>query len=258
MSLTRHKLTKAEIVEHAAQARQMQTLGIEIGISQEWLRVAEESARLNAGVEIEQVGGLHESTIFELESGRWGCVIPVKITNQAPKPIYYGDVQLRMPWEDDLFDWLTPIQVPVRSREKRGGRGYQAYRFPGRLGLEFPYKEVANHILLEGRCLSPKRPVTGLLLAIGGLMPDHLQHGQWLDVTLAIIGTDHREYSQQIQLWTERLESRPKPVTRRSGLRDDSGYSGVMPMPSDLGSNVNSGARRILAYNTQNVGATKA
>ena len=53
-------------------------------------------------------------------------------------------------------------------------------------------------------------------------MQAHLQHGQWLDVTLAIIGPDHREYTQQIQLWTERLESRPKPVTRRNKLRDDS------------------------------------
>ena len=40
-------------------------------------------------------------------------------------------------------------------------------------------------------------------------MPHDLRHGQWLKPTLALIASDHREYTAQIQLWTDRLEGRP-------------------------------------------------
>jgi len=211
MSLTRRKLTKAEIVDHVARARQMQAFGIEVEIPQDWLRVAAAYQQVSAGVEIEQFGGLNESTVFELASGRLGYVIAAMITNQTAKPIYCGDVQLRVPWEDEFFEWLSPIEVPGKFRKQRDS-SYQAYRFPDKLGLELPYDDVVNHILMEGQALLPGRPVRGLLLATGGIMPPDLQHGQWLSAALVIVGTDHREYSQEIQLWTERLESRPKPV----------------------------------------------
>ena len=37
-------------------------------------------------------------------------------------------------------------------------------------------------------------------------MPYDLRHGQWLKPTLALIASHHREYTAQLQLWTERLE----------------------------------------------------
>lgn len=43
-------------------------------------------------------------------------------------------------------------------------------------------------------------------------MPDELCHGQWLDLSLAIIGSDHTKYATTIRLPAERLE-RPKTVT---------------------------------------------
>ena len=227
MSQNRSKLTKAEKVEHVARARQMQALGIEVEISEDWLRVAAEYEQRDTRVEIEQIGGTAESAIFELGLGQWGCVISAMITNQTSKAIYPVDVQLRMPWEVELFVWLTPLTVRRSSRRKRD-RTYQCYRFSGKSGLEFPYKEVVNHFLTEERPLSPKRPVSGLLLATGGPLPAHVQNGQLLGATLAIVGSDHREYTQQIQLGVERLASRPKPAIRRSTLRDDPGELGVM------------------------------
>lgn len=226
MPTTRQKPTKAEIVEHVARARQMQALDIEVAISEEWLRIAAEYDQRNTRVEIEQFGGIHESTIFELESGCVGYIVGVRITNQTSK-VLDADLQLRMPWEDDLFEWLPPLKAPLKFRTKADS-SYQTYRFPGKSGIEFQYETVLNHVLLEGEGLPPGRPLRGLLLATGGLMPPHLQHGQWLSGTLAIMGSDHREYQQQVQLWTERLESRPKPVTRRSSLHDDSEHSGVL------------------------------
>ena len=37
-------------------------------------------------------------------------------------------------------------------------------------------------------------------------MPHDLRHGQWLKPTLALIASNHREYTAQICLWTARLE----------------------------------------------------
>jgi hypothetical protein len=137
----------------------------------------------------------------------------------------YVEVELRLPWNDEMFDWLTATEIPLHFRRKPD-RSYRAYRFPGKLALELPCKEVLNHRLAEGGCLPTKRPVRGLLLATGGLMPAGLRHGQWLDATLAFIDSDHNEYIQTIKLSTERLELRPSEmVRRRSRLRDDLGNS---------------------------------
>jgi len=47
MSVTRSRLTKAEIIENLASARKMQALGSHICIPPEWLRVAENSKMPN-------------------------------------------------------------------------------------------------------------------------------------------------------------------------------------------------------------------
>jgi hypothetical protein len=219
MSVTRSGLTKAEIIENVARAREMQALGSQICIPQEWLRVAEECEQPKAKLEILQVGAIHDSRIFELDSGRAGYMIDLRLTNHTSRPMYV-DVELRLPWHDEMFDWLMATEIPSHFRGKDGS--YRAYRFPGRHALEFPCEEVLNHRLAEGGCLPIKRPVRGLLLASGGLLPADLKHGQGLDGTLALIDSDHNEYIQTIKLWTERLELRPSVmVRRRTRLRDD-------------------------------------
>jgi hypothetical protein len=52
-------------------------------------------------------------------------------------------------------------------------------------------------------------------------MPHYVRHGQWLEPTLALTASDHREYTAQIRLWTDRLESsRPqeRPVFIKTRL----------------------------------------
>src|SRR2546425_10838414 len=174
--------------------------------------------RENEKLEIAQVGGIHDSSIFELPDGRAGCRIVLLITNQTSRAIHTPEVELRTSsWEDDFFQWLEPLSIQVRNSRKPD-TSYQVYRFPGPSGLELQYDQVLNHILLEDQSVAPERPFKGFLLAVGGRMPAELRHGQFIDVTLAIIGSDHTEYTQSICLWTERLETRPKAMERRSNL----------------------------------------
>jgi hypothetical protein len=50
----------------------------------------------------------------------------------------------------------------------------------------------------------------------------------WFYPRLVAYGcSDHTEYTQEIKLWTGRLESRPKPIKRRVSSLEDSGESAV-------------------------------
>jgi hypothetical protein len=62
-------------------------------------------------------------------------------------------------------------------------------------------------------------------------MPHDLRHGQWVKPTLALIASNHCEYSAQIQLWTERLEVDQKRATKmRSLYRDPLGFEVGSPV----------------------------
>lgn len=45
-------------------------------------------------------------------------------------------------------------------------------------------------------------------------MPHDLRHGQWLEPTLALIASNHREYTAQIQLWTAWRSTKKGPQER--------------------------------------------
>jgi len=227
MPITRRQLTRVEMAEYFVRAQEMRAAGIDMNIPQKWGHQAAEEQKKSVILEIEQKGGIHDNLIFEMESGGVGCVIDLVITNQTCRPIYCVKVELRTPWEDDFFEWLPATRIDVKIKEKRYS-SYQAYRFPGRLGLEYPYKEVINHSLLDRGSLQPKHPCRGLLLATGGLMPAYLQHGQWQEVTLAILCADHSVYTEKIVLWTERLLSRRKPIKRRNNLPKGSEDGGAL------------------------------
>jgi hypothetical protein len=157
------------------------------------------------GIEIEQVGGILESSIFELPGGLTGYMVCVAVTNQTSQTIYCRDVELRMFWEDSLFQWMA---------DPRETRGPESYRFPGRGSPELPRDQVINHVLLEDGALTPRRPLEGWLLATGRPMPDTLRDRQGLDATLAIYASNRIEYMETIHLWTERLPVKPKFASR--------------------------------------------
>ena len=156
-------------------------------------------------IEIEQAGGILESSIFELRSGLTGYMVYVVVTNQTAQTIYCRDLQIRVPWEDSLFQWM---------QDPRETRGSEVYRFPGKGSPEFPRDQVINHALLDVRALTPRRPLEGWLLATGGPMPGTLRDRQELDAILAIFASSHVEYTATVRLWTERLAVKPKFATR--------------------------------------------
>jgi hypothetical protein len=194
----------------------------------------------NAEVEICQVGGVHESMVFELPDSRTGYILDLEITNQTSKAIYCSETELRMQWVDAMFDWLPDPRetgrtvlyfVRKKGRRERVDVDSESYCFSGGTQLEYPRDVVLNHVLLKGCVLQPSCPLKGLLLAIGGPMPQDLRHGQWLKPTLALIASNHREHTAQLQLWTERLEIDQKRATRTSDLhRDRPGFEMGSPV----------------------------
>lgn len=170
-------------------------------------------------VEIEQVGGVHDSALFELRDGRAGFRAAIAVTNQTSRGIDVVEIELQSGCMGSDWDWLTPQQIRWRDQKKNRYCGYQAYVFPGNGGgLQLQYDDVLNHLLLEHGRLPSKRRLEGWLLAVGGPMPMELRHGQWLDLSLAIIGADHMEYAETIRLWTERLEPMLRKMPPRTGL----------------------------------------
>jgi hypothetical protein len=178
-------------------------------------------------VEIEQVGGIHDSRIFELQDGRIAFMADIAVTNQSTRAIDVVDIELRTDWGSSYWEWLTPRWVRSQGHAKRDV-GYKMYQFPGEGGLELEYDQVINQVLLERRRLPGKLRLQGWLLGVGGSMPTRLRHGQWLDLSLAIIGSD-REYTTPIRLWTERLEARPKMASQRTGLFGPARKDAAMP-----------------------------
>jgi hypothetical protein len=193
---------KANRNHSAALLREMAAAGIPVDLS-----VAE------LDIQIELVGGVCDSTFFDLNDGRCGCIIDLLIINQTSRPIPIRDVELRPPWPNSEFDWL--------SDPKEAGRDPFIYRFPGRGAPELPRYGVINHVLLDRGILRPGHPVEGWLLGIGNPKPEKLFLGGPLDVTLSLIGHDC-EYETRITLrvdpvWKRQQESRRK-IARGGGL----------------------------------------
>jgi len=163
----------------------------------------------NQDLEIEQIGGVHESHIYQLKDGRAAFVAQVRIANQTNKPIYPLEMEMQLFWQDPTVDWLEPRRIKVNGR-KKPNYSYQCYRFPD--GLQFSAAEVVNHVIFGHRMLIPNKPIEGLLLATGGRMPADLKHGQTLDVALTITDSAYTEHRATIDFWVNRVVYQPKPV----------------------------------------------
>jgi hypothetical protein len=194
---------KKEVVMHktnsthiAASLREMAAVGIPVDPS-----VAE------LDVEIEQVGAVCDSLVFDLADGRCGWMIDLLITNQTPRSIRIRDVALRPRWPNPDFECLPdPKEV--------GGDPWN-YRFPGKGAFELPREQVINHVLLHRGILKPGRPVEGWLLGIGNPKPATLLLGAPIEVELAIIAYDHSEYKERIKLWVDAIMKNQQGSTGR-------------------------------------------
>ena len=68
-----------------------------------------------ADVEIEQVGGVHETMVFDLDDGRAAYIMDLLITNQMPRPFRCRDIEPRMSWPDSEFEWLQEPRETERD-----------------------------------------------------------------------------------------------------------------------------------------------
>ena len=57
-------------------------------------------------------------------------------------------------------------------------------------------------------------------MAVGGSLPVGLGHGERIEATLAIIASDHTEYTAKISFLVERRAVKPKFMKRESSLYD--------------------------------------
>jgi hypothetical protein len=182
----------------AASLRECAALGSSVDLS------VADSVDEPVDIEIERIGGIHESSIFELSNGLTGCMLESSLTNQAKRRIYCPEIHIRLSWTDFRVDWEV------------GESDF--YRFPGKNSLELPRDQVLNHVVLARSGLEPQRFHEGWFVATGGPMPETLRHGQLIDATLAITTSHHTECSAIFSLWTERLEDRPRRAERKYDL----------------------------------------
>jgi hypothetical protein len=188
--------------------KEFATLGSPVDLS-----VVTEETRM-CKLEIQQVGGIHDSMVFQLKDGRIAYMVDLEVCNHTSKPIHIADVDLRFPWkdEDHPLQWLVARRISTKNGQDRTTAGYLEYRFPGKNGLELSSDVVINHTLVERKILPPRCPVGGYLLAIGGRMPRDLFHGGWVNASLVISTLDRAEFCESIQLWTDRPNQKQRPV----------------------------------------------
>ena len=154
--------------------------------------------------------------MFDLPYHRTGYILDVgEILNRRSTTIYLRDLELELPWEDPGFCWLPDpgtqnYNAKAPGKKLKGMRMQPTtpqYCFPCSDGLEFPRDQVLNHHLAENGKLT-RRPMHGLLLAIGGRMPDSLRHGSLLEASLILRDVEGNAYRHRVSFWIDRTSGR--------------------------------------------------
>jgi hypothetical protein len=196
---TYSRLTAPELI------RQLDAAGVLTGGAQDTAI----TSPARPGLLICQVGGLVESSAFDLDGGYGaGFIIPLHIAvDQAVIRIWAW--RLDLPWEDSQFQWVTdPSEYASED---------SMYQIPGCARLKYPRDEVLNHrkVLQRGHSLD------GQLLGWGfESIPESYQHGAKIDAGLVLIDELGRDFSTPIQLRADRsakiCRKQRKVTTRRS------------------------------------------
>jgi hypothetical protein len=176
-------------------ARRMRAAGILLHIAED-----DENGHmaLPTGLRIRQVGGLIESSAFDIAPIGTGYRVSLRITSNLPGAFAISHFGLELPWKDSAPNWLEdPIEFEADP---------SLYRFPGKHPLEYPREMVINHSARVTRMWSRGQSICGYLLAFGGPMPDTVKHGEMVPAIVNVVDQFDRKYSSSIYLWADRAE----------------------------------------------------
>lgn len=185
-----------------ALARRLRAVGVP-------LRDAEDTTQYE--LRIDQVGGVNESQVFDLDCGGTGYMLDLVITNNLPSPVTIFDFELEPPWNDPRFHWLDDPdewEPPADS-----------YFFPGWNRYGFPRKLVLNHRRRSKGELRPGAVREGLLLGWGyAPIPDCFTHGCSVDAKLSIVDRLEHRFSAEVSLWVCRSAKLIRKASKRAPL----------------------------------------
>jgi hypothetical protein len=179
--------------EFLTYARRMRAAGVLLHIEEDDEMGPKETP---TGLHIRQVGGLIESSAFDIRPSGTGYRISLRITSNLPGAFAISHFGLELPWKDSNFNWLEdPIEFAADQ---------SLYRFPGKYPLEHPREMVINHCASVTRMWSRGQSISGYLLAFGGPMPDTVTHGEMVPAIVNVVDQFNRKYSSPIYLWADR------------------------------------------------------
>jgi hypothetical protein len=172
--------------------RQMHQLSVPTDVTAKDLRGPDSQSKIR----IDVVGGISETTAFDLDPGGTGYILSLSLT-VLRKPFAIAAFDLALPWMRTPVIWL--------SDPADGDGPRNTYQFPGRHSPEFPRDVAINHRASAQRNLSPGKCIEGLLLGFGfDPIPDYFQHGGDVVGSLVVIDQFGERHSADISFWIDR------------------------------------------------------
>lgn len=147
-------------------------------------------------LQIDLVGGVAETSAFDLSSGAAGYMISLSLT-VLRSPLAIARFELSVPWPVKHMTWLSD---PADGNGPRN-----SYQFPGRNAPELPREMAINHRVDAQRSLPVGMCIEGLLLGYDfESIPDCYLHGSDAIGTLGVIDQFGVLHSAEITLWVDR------------------------------------------------------
>jgi hypothetical protein len=202
VSTTKRHLTRREMLENLARAKQMIANGVDTRIREEWLDAARP---LQLSVE-----GFPESFIFDLPDGRAGYVIGLRMAPRWRVSLL-GGCRIMTPSDDEIELDGALLYPKERNSMYRLGQ------------LLYPSRQVLNSRIENGlKFQGFGQMVEGLVLASSmKAIPDFL--GTSSPVTIKLLDQNENEISHGFELFVDRSWKREKPpLIPRSNLYETS------------------------------------
>ena len=160
---------------------------------------------------INQVGGVVESQVFEIESFGVGCILNLEIVHYGGRAIYLRDFEIELPWMELQFCLLPD---PTDSDETS-----RSYRFAG-TKIEFPRSIVINRLVPSSNRFAKGGLVAGLVLSqTPEPFPEFYKHGETLSAKFSVIDQFRYRHSESVTLYVDRSAQFNPKLPKKSHRR---------------------------------------